>query len=80
VRSPEEYGPAAERALAAKRAEYFAAGTQVVWDVDILREGAIRVFGVTAPDDPRICRRGEVANAEPALPGWTFPVDDLFED
>jgi hypothetical protein len=23
--------------------------------------------------------RGEVADAEPALPGWRMPVDDLFE-
>jgi hypothetical protein len=34
----------------------------------------------SAPDVPRVCRRGEVAEAEPALPGWTFPVDDLFQD
>lgn len=80
VRSPEEYGPAAERALAAKRAEYFAAGTQVVWDVDVLREGIVSVFRAGAPEEPRVYRRGDVAEAEPALPGWTFAVDDLFED
>lgn len=80
VRSPEEYGPAAEKAMAAKRAEYFAAGTQVVWDIDVLREGVIRVFRASAPDEPRVYRRREVAEAEPALPGWTFPVDALFDD
>ena len=80
VRSQEEYGPAAEKAMAAKRGEYFAAGTQVVWDVDVLRDGVIRVYRSTAPEEPRLYRRGEVAEAEPALPGWTFPVDDLFED
>ena len=80
VRSQEEYGPAAEKAMAAKRAEYFAAGTQVVWDVDVLRDGVIRVHRGTAPDEPHLYRRGEVAEAEPALPGWTFPVDDLFDD
>ena len=79
VRSPEEFGPAAEKALAAKRAEYFAAGTQVVWDVDVLRDGVICVYRSTASDEPRLYRRGEVAEAEPALPGWIFPVDDLFE-
>ena len=63
-----------------KRAEYFAAGTQVVWDVDVLREHLIRVCRASAPDEPRVYRRGEVAEAEPALPGWTFPVDALFED
>src|SRR3954470_20499371 len=32
VRSEGDSGPAAERAMAAKRADYFAAGTSVVWD------------------------------------------------
>ena len=34
VRSKGDYGNAAEAALAAKRADYFEAGTKVVWDVD----------------------------------------------
>ena len=34
VRSESDYGRAAETALAAKRADYFEAGTQIVWDVD----------------------------------------------
>ena len=34
VRSKTDQGPAAERALAAKRANYFEAGTAVVWDVE----------------------------------------------
>jgi len=78
VRSPEDYGPAAERGMAAKRADYFAAGTLVVWDVDVIRERWIRVYRATDPDHPTVYRRGDVAEAEPALPGWTFPVDDLF--
>ncbi len=36
VRSEGDYGPTAEREMAAKRLEYFAAGTKVVWDVDLL--------------------------------------------
>src|SRR5215470_11753293 len=44
VRSTEDYGPAAERKMAQKRADYFAAGTIVVWDVDVLRQRVIRVF------------------------------------
>jgi Uma2 family endonuclease len=78
VRSDEDYGPAAERALAAKRADYFAAGTQVVWDVDVLREGAVRVFRAAGPRRPAVHRRGERADAEPVVPGWSMPVDDLF--
>jgi Uma2 family endonuclease len=34
VRSENDHGPAAEEAMADKRADYFAAGTLVVWDVD----------------------------------------------
>lgn len=79
VRSEDDYGPAAERAMAAKRADYFAAGTRVVWDVDVLREELIRAYRATAPDTPTVYRRGDRAEAEPALPGWSFPVDDLFE-
>ena len=79
VRSEDDYGPAAERSMAQKRADYFAAGTQVVWDVDVLREGLIRAYRATVPDVPAVYRRGELAEAEPALPGWSFPVDDIFE-
>ena len=78
VRSPEDDGPAAERAMAAKRADYFAAGTLVVWDVDVIRDKWIHVHRATDPENPTIYRPGEIAEAEPALPGWTFPVDDLF--
>ncbi|HKU77223.1 MAG TPA: Uma2 family endonuclease, partial [Pyrinomonadaceae bacterium] len=38
VRSEGDYGPRAERRMAQKRADYFAAGTLVVWDVDLLSE------------------------------------------
>ncbi|MBI4553968.1 MAG: Uma2 family endonuclease [Candidatus Latescibacteria bacterium] len=78
VRSEEDYGPAAERRMAAKRADYFAAGTLVVWDVDVLRDHLIRVYRASDPGHPTIYHRGEVAEAEPALPGWRMPVDDLF--
>jgi hypothetical protein len=27
---------------------------------------------------PTVYRRGNVADAEPALPGWSMHVDDLF--
>jgi len=38
VCSENDYGRAAEREMADKRADYFAAGTLVVWDVDILSQ------------------------------------------
>jgi len=78
VRSEDDYGPAAEREMAAKRRDYFAAGTQVVWDVDVLKSEFVRVYRATDPNNPKVYRRGELAEAEPAVPGWTMPVDDLF--
>ena len=78
VRSENDYGPIAERAMAEKRADYFAAGTQVVWDIDLLGPDVIRVYRPSAADVPTVYRRGDTAEAEPAVPGWTMPVDDLF--
>ena len=78
VRSAGGYGPRAEREMASKRADYFAAGTLVVWDVDLLSENVIRVYRASDPESATTYRRGEVAEAEPAVPGWTIAVDDLF--
>ena len=80
VRSENDYGPVAERRIAAKLADYFAAGTMVVWDVDLLSPDVIKSYSGDHPTQPTIFRRGEVANAEPALPGWSFPVDALFQE
>ena len=79
VRSEEDYGPAAEKRLADKRADYFAAGTRVVWDVDFLREELVRAYWAERPEEPRVFRRGDNATAEPALPTWSMPVDALFK-
>jgi hypothetical protein len=48
VRSEGDYGPAAEREMAAKRRDYFAAGTQVVWDVDVLSTEVAQVASALA--------------------------------
>ena len=52
----------------------------VVWDVDLLSENVVRVYRATDPETPTIYRRGEIAEAEPAVPGWTIAVDDLFPE
>lgn len=79
VRSENDYGPAADRAIAAKRADYFAAGTRAVWDLDPLSADAtVRLFTASAPDRPAVFGRGDTAHAEPALPGWSVPVASLF--
>lgn len=79
VRSESDYGPRAETEIAAKRTDYFAAGTKVVWDVDLLSDDVVRKYTTASPNEPIIYRRGQQADAEPALPGWKFPVDELFE-
>jgi Uma2 family endonuclease len=78
VRSDQDYGPVAEREMAQKRADYFAAGTLVVWDVDVLEEQCIRSYVASDPAAPIIFKRGESASAEPAVRGWSMRVDDLF--
>jgi Uma2 family endonuclease len=78
VRSEDDYGPSAERRMAAKRADYFAAGTLVVWDVDLVGGDTIRAFR-SAEAEPTVFRRGDLADAEPAVPGWRFRTDDLFD-
>ena len=78
VRSADDYGPASERTMAAKRADYFAAGTLVVWDVDLLNDDVVRVYRADDPKTPTLYRRGEHAEAEPAVPDWQMSVDDLF--
>ena len=74
VRSENDYGPAADRQYADKRADYFAAGTLTVWDVDPLAltvtsyraDGGVVTYGV-----------GDTAEAEPACPGWRVAVAEL---
>jgi hypothetical protein len=78
VRSEGDYGPAAEQEMAEKRADYFAAGTKVVWDVDLNGPDVVRIYRAGDTARPTIYRRGQLAEAEPAIPGWTPPVDDLF--
>jgi Uma2 family endonuclease len=79
VRSEGDYELRAEREIQAKRSDYFTAGTRVVWDVDVLRAEEIRVYRAESPDTPVIYRRGETAELEPAVPGWRFPVEELWD-
>jgi len=62
-----------------KRADYFAAGTRVVWDVDFLRDEVVRSYSAERPEEPQLFRPGETADAEPALPRWSMPVDALLK-
>ena len=78
VRSKGHYGPKEEEAIRAKIADYFAAGTLVVWDVDALHEQVIRVYRADQPDQPTIYGIDDEAEAEPAVPGWRVAVSTLL--
>lgn len=78
VRSEGDYGPKAEVKMAKKRRDYFAAGTRCVWDVDLQSPDVIKAYPFSDPENPIIFRRGDVADAGEAVPGWSMPVDDLF--
>ena len=80
VRSEGDYGASAEREMAAKRSDYFAAGTLCVWDVDLLGTDVVKAYFASDPENPVIFRRGDAANAGEAAPGWCMSVDDLFPE
>lgn len=77
IRSPDDYGPKADEVYAAKRRDYFDAGTAVVWDVDP-RARTVRSYRADRPQQPATFHPGDVADAEPALPGWRVAVHELF--
>jgi len=38
----------------------------------------VKSYKATDPENPVLYRRGETADAEPAVPGWRMAVDELF--
>ena len=78
VRSEGDYGAAAERSIVGKRCDYFAAGTLLVWDVDLLSGNIISAYRADSPETAIVFQRGSIANAERAVCGWTFEVDGLL--
>ena len=45
----------------------------------MLSEDVVRVYRADIPAEPTVYKRGEIAEAEPAVPGWKMPMNDLFE-
>ncbi len=76
VRSDGDFGPAAEAEMAAKRRDYFEAGTAVVWDVDP-RANVVRRYR-PGEAEPAVFAAGSEADAEPAVPGWRLAVEWLL--
>ncbi len=80
VRSEGDYGKYSERRMSDKRADYFAAGTIAVWDVDLdSNDNVVRLYTAASETPTAVFGRGQIAHAEPAVPGWTLPVDEIFE-
>jgi Uma2 family endonuclease len=77
VRSKGDYGISTEAALAVKRADYFEAGTGVAWDVDPVAD-LVRSYRAATPYPPTVYGPGQIADTEPAVPGWLVPVDRIF--
>jgi Uma2 family endonuclease len=77
VRSKGDYGKAAELEIAAKRGDYFEAGTAVVWDVDP-KARVIRSYLKDSPDQPITFGSGQDADAGSAVTGWWIAVDSIF--
>ena len=53
VRSEHDHRRLADRAYARKRADYFAAGTEIVWDIDPIAKG-IASYRRDAPEEPKV--------------------------
>ena len=79
IRREHTSGGTAEEKMQQRRADYFACGTLVAWDADLLSEDGIKSYKASDPEHPVIFRRGDIADTEPAVPGWRMAVNDLFE-
>ncbi|HTU90656.1 MAG TPA: Uma2 family endonuclease [Gemmataceae bacterium] len=63
--------------LAAKRQDYFAAGVQLVWEIDpTTRTVAVYV----SPTQSTTLKPGDSLDGGTALPGFTLPVRELFAE
>jgi Uma2 family endonuclease len=80
VRSEGDYGTRAEQKITEKRKDYFKAGTLCVWDIDMQSPDVVKAYFRYNPENPVIFRRGDVAHAGDAVPGWSIPVDSLFPE
>ncbi len=64
------------RKLAEKIAQYFAAGTRLVWVID---PKARTVVVYHSPDDARVLRPGEELDGEEVVPGFRCRLSRLFD-
>jgi Uma2 family endonuclease len=65
------------REMTRKREEYFAAGTRLVWIVDLQ---SCTVTAYTAPDQFRTYTREQTLEGDPVLPGFSLSLTKLFAE
>jgi Uma2 family endonuclease len=65
------------REMARKRQDYFAAGVQVVWQVDP-RTRTVEVF--TSPEQSTVLHEAQTLEGGTVLPGFTLPLQELFAE
>ena len=46
--------------------------------MDLLSEDVVKSYKASGPENPMVFRRGEMADAEPAVPGWRMAVEELL--
>ena len=63
------------REMERKRAVYFAAGVERVWEVHPFPREVVVWDG---PDDHHTLSAGDTLTGDPVLPGFALPLDDLF--
>ncbi len=64
--------------MAANRTDYFSCGTLMARDVDLLSDDMVKVYRASHSHHPATYRRSEIVEAEPAVPKWRLPVNNLF--
>jgi Uma2 family endonuclease len=64
-----------EKEMARKYREYFQAGVQLVWEID-LKKRAVIVY--TAPDRSTLLNETQTLEGDDILPGFTLPLAQLF--
>ena len=63
--------------MAVKRQDYFAAGVELVWEID---PRARTVVVYTSPAQATTLRPGDTLDGGTVLPGFTLPVQELFAE
>ena len=65
------------REMARKRQDYFAAGVQVVWQIDP-HTRTVEVF--TSPEQSTVLHEAQTLEGGTVLPGFTLPLQELFAE